>query len=109
MKDNKVRECNEYIDQRIRNKKDSTTESKAIFQEEIMLDDKDYVEMVENLLQKDFSSMSKIKNSLKKSLLESLQSQIIDGIDEDELDFEDLDKVAGGARRNQERLNKSKA
>lgn len=108
MIDNKVRECNEYIDQKIKSKRNSTTENKASFEERMMVGDKDFVEVVEILLQNDFSSMSKIKASLKKRLIENLQSQRMDSLEEDELDFADLDEVAGGVRENLEEIKKPK-
>lgn len=51
---------------------------------------------IDGLSQVDFSSMSKIKDTLKDKLIERIRSQSAERMDEDELDIEELDQVAGG-------------
>ena len=107
MSDIKVKQLSEYIDKKINSKKNQNKESDAILDERIKLEDEDSVEVVQKLLQQDFSDMSKIKDVLKKRLIEQMQSQNTDRIDDDELDFEDLDRVAGGLSRRNDELKKS--
>lgn len=84
----------EYIDKKINSKKDENKDSDFLQGDLKALVEEDIVEMVEKLFGTDFTSMGKIKESLKHKLLEQIQNNTNKA--EGELDFEELDQVSGG-------------
>ena len=101
-----AKRLSEYIDEKINNRKIQNKESQNTLEEVKAYIDEGLNEAVENLLQMDFSSRSNIKETLKYRLIELVNKQSAIRTDEDELDFDDLDQVAGGLNTIKDEIKK---
>lgn len=91
-----VKQLNEYIDKAIMGKKNDKTCNQSIPGEEFSLTGSELHKVVDTLSEMDFSSTGRIKDELKRRLLEGIRSKNKEDCTNDELDIDDLDHVAGG-------------
>ncbi|MBK5246618.1 MAG: hypothetical protein JJE49_05020, partial [Peptostreptococcaceae bacterium] len=101
-----AKRLSEYIDEKINGIKIQHKECQNTLEEVKAYIDEDFTEVVENLLQMDFSSRSNIKETLKYRLIELINKQSLISTDEDELDLDDLDQVAGGLNTIKDEIKK---